>query len=246
MNLRKEARICLTQPLYSIGPGPGLAEARASRELENDRRVEAIYQAHPRLREIDRQLRATAAQIMAATFRRGGDPSAAIAEIRAQNLALQQEREWILESEGIDEARSPAEPVCTVCGGSGYVGARMCECLKELCRQEQKKELSSLLGGRESFDAFRLDYYPADFDPKLGASPREQMQYTLLKCRRYARDFSADSPSLLFPAGRAWEKPFSPPPLPEPWQTAAFPWSTRLPAKSSQILRRKNSGTAYI
>lgn len=185
-----------------------LAEARASRELENDRRVEAIYQAHPRLREIDRQLRATAAQIMAATFRRGGDPSAAIAEIRTKNLALQQEREWILESEGIDEADLRPEPVCTVCGGSGYVGARMCECLKELCRQEQKKELSSLLGGRESFDAFRLDYYPADFDPKLGASPREQMQYTLLKCRRYARDFSADSPSLLFSGGTGLGKTF--------------------------------------
>ena len=26
-------------------------------------------------------------------------------------------------------------PICDNCGGSGYVGTTMCECLRELCRQ---------------------------------------------------------------------------------------------------------------
>ena len=144
-----------------------LDEARIGRELENDRRIRAIYDAHPRLAEIDRQLRSTMAQVMAATFRNGEDPTAALAEIRQKNLALQREREWLLESEGIDEADLTATPICTTCGGTGYIGARMCECLRELCRQEQKKELSSLLGGRETFESFRLELYPDAVDPKL-------------------------------------------------------------------------------
>ena len=33
-----------------------VAQARADQETENDRRIRAIYDAHPRLREIDREL----------------------------------------------------------------------------------------------------------------------------------------------------------------------------------------------
>ena len=47
----------------------------------------------------------------------------------------------ILESENIDPEDLEREPVCRLCGGSGWRGAVMCECLQELCRQEQKKVL---------------------------------------------------------------------------------------------------------
>lgn len=185
-----------------------LAEARSDRELENDRRIRAIYDAHPRLQEIDRQLRSTAAKVMAVAFQKGQDPTEAMAKLKEENLSLQREREWILESEGIDESDLKAEPICTVCGGSGYVGERMCECLKELCRQEQKKELSSLLGGKESFDGFRLDLYPDELDPNLGASPRALMQVVYRRCRRYAAEFSTRSPSLLLSGGTGLGKTF--------------------------------------
>ncbi|MCI8526522.1 MAG: ATP-binding protein [Oscillospiraceae bacterium] len=185
-----------------------LAQAREQRDQENQRRIAAIYRAHPRLREIDRQLRTTAAQIMRAAFTQGGDPALAVEEVRRHNQALQQEWDRILASEGIGVAELRAEPVCTACGGTGYVGAWMCECLRELCRQEQKKELSSLLGGRESFETFRLDYYSDAPDPHTGISPRTVMQKVLRKCRKYAEQFSASSPSLLFSGGTGLGKTF--------------------------------------
>lgn len=74
----------------------------------------------------------------------------------------------------------------------------MCDCLRELCRQEQKKELSQLIGsGRESFDRFRLDVYSSEFDPKLGASPRTLMQYIYNNALHYARTFTPESGSIL-------------------------------------------------
>lgn len=186
-----------------------LAAARANRDQENDRRIAAIYDAHPRLREIDRQLRATVAQVMAAAFRRGEDPTETVEQMRKANLELQRERAWILESEGIDEADLKAEPICAVCGGTGYVGERMCECLSELCRQEQKKELSSLLGGKESFDGFRLDLYPDTADANLGGySARAVMQHVYERCRRYAAEFTAHAPSLLLSGGTGLGKTF--------------------------------------
>ena len=65
----------------------------------------------------------------------------------------------------------------------------------------QKKELSSLLSGKETFDSFRLDFYPTEIDPAWGVSPRQLMQITFQHCKRYAREFTRKSPSLLFTGG---------------------------------------------
>lgn len=175
-----------------------LAQAKQQHDDETRSRIAAIYAQQPRLRQIDLSLRQTAARVMAVSFRRGEDPSAAMAELKKENLALQQERDWILESNDIDPDDLAETPLCPHCGGNGYVGAVMCDCLRELCRQEQKKELSQLIGsGRESFDRFRLDVYSSEFDPKLGASPRTLMQYIYNNALHYARTFTPESGSIL-------------------------------------------------
>ena len=176
-----------------------LDEAREQNEQDSQARIAAIYDRLPRLREIERELRKTAARVCAASFRAGEDGAQAIQHLKEENLDLQREREWILESNDIDPDDLEPAPICPVCSGTGWRGAVMCDCLKELCRQEQKKELSSLLGtGRESFDRFRLDVYPDAYDPSLGTSPREVMRSLLSKAVRYAQNFSPASGSLLF------------------------------------------------
>lgn len=185
-----------------------LSQAKEDCEAESAARVEEIYGKYPRLREIDRAMRQSVAKAVSVAFRKGEDPAAAIEAIKEENLALQQEREWILEAADLDETALEPTVVCSHCGGSGYVGAAMCECLRELCRQEQKKELSSLLGGREHFELFRLDVYPTETDPTFGVSPRQLMQTTFTRCRNYAREFSLKSPSLLFSGGPGLGKTF--------------------------------------
>lgn len=185
-----------------------LAQEKADHESESNARIEAIYRQYPRLREIDRGMRQSVAKAVAVAFRKGMDTTKAIAAIKEENLALQREREWILEANELDESALEPSVICPHCGGSGYVGAVMCECLRELCRQEQKKELSSLLSGKEHFDLFRLEYYPMEPDPQTGVSPRMLMQNTFQHCRRYAREFSRKSPSLLFTGGPGLGKTF--------------------------------------
>ncbi|MBQ3356939.1 MAG: ATP-binding protein [Oscillospiraceae bacterium] len=186
-----------------------LEQAKAEQERENDAHRKDAYARYPRLEEIDRELRLTMTQLMASALRQGEDPSQAIAQIRDRNLALQREREWILEAGEFEEGYLDDAPVCTKCGGLGYVGSQMCSCLRELCRQEQKKELTSLLGsGRETFDSFRLDVYPDAYDPKLGASPRQLMKSNFNICRRYAQSFGPGSGSLLFSGATGLGKTF--------------------------------------
>ena len=184
-----------------------LAEARADRESENQEHLARAYAQVPRLREIDRQLRQTMACAVQAVFSKGGDVERAVNEAKEANLALQREREALV-AMYFEEGYLDDSPICDRCGGTGYLGSTMCECLAELCRQEQKKELSLLAGGRESFNQFRLDYYPDRYDPKYGASPRAIMEKNFQTARRWASTFCESSGNLLFIGGTGLGKTF--------------------------------------
>ena len=166
-----------------------LAQARADRESENQEHLARAYAQVPRLREIDMQLRRTMALAAQAAFAKGGDVQETIGAVRQANLALQRERAGLVAAH-FEEGFLDDSPICDRCGGTGYLGSHMCECLAELCRQEQKQELNLLAGGRESFSQFRLDYYPDRYDPKFGASPRAIMERNFKICRTYALTFT--------------------------------------------------------
>ena len=184
-----------------------LAAAKADRESENQQHLAAAYDRVPRLREIDRQLRMTMAMAAQAAFTRGGDVMAMMNEAKEKNLSLQREREYLVNTY-FEEGYLEDSPICGRCGGSGYVGATMCECLTELCRQEQKKELTFLNVGRESFDQFKLEYYPDRVDPKLGVNIRAVMERTYQTCRKYAFGFTERSGNLLFSGDTGLGKTF--------------------------------------
>lgn len=184
-----------------------LAQAKEDRESENRQHLAAAYARVPRIQEIDIQLRRTMAQAAQAAFLQGGDGRELLEKARLENLELQQERA-ILAMENFEEGYLDDSPICDKCGGSGYIGSNMCECLTELCRQEQKKEVSVLSGSREAFNQFRLDYYPDRIDPKYGASPRTIMERNLKICRTYALTFAPSAGNLLFVGGTGLGKTF--------------------------------------
>ena len=184
-----------------------LAEAKADRESENRQHLQEAYEKIPRLREIDRQLRITMAQAAQAAFAGGSSFGESMEKVRDRNLALQQERKN-LAAMYFEEGYLDDSPICDICGGSGYVGSNMCECLRELCRQEQKKELTFLNVGHEAFNQFRLDYYPEWYDPKYKVIPRQVMEKNFQKVKNYATFFSMESGNLLFVGGTGLGKTF--------------------------------------
>ena len=184
-----------------------LAQAREDRASEDRQHLAEAYERVPRIREIDRELRMTMAQAAMAAFQAGTDGKKELEAVRDKNLALQQERAKLVAA-NFEEGYLDETPICDKCGGTGYVGANMCECLRELCRQEQKKEVSILSGSRDSFGSFRLDYYPDRVDPNYGVSPRTVMEKNLRECKNYAVFFSDKSESLLLSGNPGLGKTF--------------------------------------
>ena len=177
-----------------------LAQQKADAESRNAAKLQQAYSQQPRLRQIDTNLRLTMAKAAQTIFSQGGDAAQVMEQVKAENLALQEERTLLVQTcfaPGFLEE----ETVCKHCGGTGYLGAVMCSCLAELCMQEQRKELGAVFSGNENFDNFRLDYYPDTVIPQLKLSARSVMERNLDTCRRYARTFSAHAGNLLMNGG---------------------------------------------
>ena len=173
-----------------------LAQRRADRDSENAYRLQQAYETVPRLKEIDTQLRSTVAVAAQLAFSQGSDIETALASVKEKNLVLQAERDR-LEAAHFAPGYLNNEPICTVCGGSGYIGSAMCDCLKAICLQEHRKELGAIFCGSESFETFSLEYYSEAVMPQVKTSPKAIMQRNLDYCRSYARNFRPDAGNIL-------------------------------------------------
>lgn len=178
---------------------------RASQRLAGERRAREesqaalrsrLYAQIPELSDIDRQLRGTMIDLITSSLRKGGDPSPALQVLRDKNMDLQVRQAQLLREAGYPADALDDVPACKACGDTGWVGSRMCSCLKALCAEEQVKELSKLLDlGEQSFDSFSLDWYSPLPWPGESVTPRENMEFIRDFCRNYAQKFG----KFLFP-----------------------------------------------
>lgn len=194
------------------------ASARLARrkEIRERRRwdlEQELYRRQPRLRELDRAIGGTMAELAGLAI--SGKPIQAdgpeIADIRRRNLELQAQRAELLHTLGYEPDALDPTPICTKCGDSGWAGAEMCTCLKELCAQEQMKSLTALLNltDEQNFDRLRLDVYSDQPWKGEDRSPRENMKRVVTVCEGFARRFP-DYPlhNLLLSGGTGLGKTF--------------------------------------
>lgn len=174
---------------------------RVAAEQESRRRRDDFYAACPRAAEIERMLSHTAVQAAKAVLG-SGNSGEILAKLKENNLALQEERRQLLASAGLPEDYLQPHYQCPKCEDTGYIDGMMCSCLKELLRKEAYRRLNdSTPLSLCTFDSFSLSYYPDTSDSPDRPSPRAQIGKILSYCRRYAANFSPDSPSLLMQGG---------------------------------------------
>lgn len=161
-------------------------------EEEAARRTAELHQKSPALRALDRELSKTGIKIAMAALGTGEEYKEKLAAVEKENLELQARRAAILAELGYpaDYTKPPYE--CHKCNDSGFVGTKMCECMRRdlVLAAFESSGIGALLR-TQSFDSFQLEYYPA-------GEERELMGRNLALLRDYAESFNTQSDSLIF------------------------------------------------
>ena len=187
-----------------------MREQREQRERERYALRQRLNRAYPQLPRLDAALRGTMAELAELAVSGPADIGKKLEELKARNLALQQERAGLLAQAGYSPEALDDTPACPKCRDSGWVGTSMCTCLKELCAQEQIRALTALLNltDEQSFDQLRLDIY-SDQPWNGKRSPRETMERVIGACESYARQFpDFEEKNLLLSGGTGLGKTF--------------------------------------
>lgn len=165
-------------------------QAQRDKQKQYNMLLAAAYAANPRLKEIDREHAAVGASLVNAALSGGK----MLDDLKKHASALTLEKKLILEKAQVKE---PA-PDCTLCGDTGYIGGKICDCVKRKAAEIMLSALSEEMPLKSSrFDNFNLNYYK-DEDGKNG-NPRRRMTAILKVCREYVIGFDPKkSKNLLF------------------------------------------------
>lgn len=164
------------------------SEALKQKNARRNMLLSAAYTTNPRLNEIDRELSYIGAQIAITAL--SGD-SEKIAVLKKNSTVLSKEKKAILKKEMVEDI----EYDCPICQDSGYVGGKICDCVKKLATEILLSDLKKQMPLDEcKFENFDLNYYSKD-----GENARKRMTSILKLCMEYVNNFNPyASQNLLF------------------------------------------------
>ena len=170
--------------------------ASAKAEIEN-RRLNAIATAEERnkelaivsdeIREIDRELTGTGLLLFKVAC-----SGQSIDRVRERNQELMRKRRETLVRLGYPEDYTDVHYTCPECSDTGYIGTKMCNCLKQIIIM--KNIHSSGMGNlidKQSFENFNLELY------KDNAENYSRMQRNLRIAKAFADNFGRHHDNLL-------------------------------------------------
>lgn len=153
-----------------------------------------VYEKVPEIKEIDYELSSTGLQILAASLEGKDGLEERINKIKEKNLALQEKRRLLLTENGFDANFTDLRYDCPACADQGYVGERMCSCLRRalITKQLESSGVGQLISN-QSFDNFSLEMYSEDIRPHMACLFED--------LREYAGEFDQNSQNIIFVGG---------------------------------------------
>ena len=112
------------------------AAQRSDRELSHARMVRELNERFPRLEEIEREISSCGLLLVENVMKGGDSVEENVLKIKHRVKSLRAERAAILEANGLPSTTSDARYACEACADTGYIGSEMCECLREIYREE--------------------------------------------------------------------------------------------------------------
>lgn len=176
-------------------------ERRSNAERRAEEIKEEIYEKIPRVKEIEKELQSISINAARAALS-GGNAKELILMLKAKSDELRGELKKLIVAEGYAEDAMEVRYNCPVCSDKGMVEQNnvktvFCQCFLDLlkeCACDEVNNLSPL--NLSKFEDFDLSYYSEE-DTAEGVNPRRRMTQILNYCKAYAKNFKADTRSIL-------------------------------------------------
>ena len=167
-------------------------------EKELEVRKSIFYAKFPRAQKIETEIASLSIKT-ARTVIKGGNVKKELLELKKQNESLKEELKELIYNAGYPEDYLKLKYACKQCKDEGYIDGKMCECMKNLLKQEVYNSVNKVSRLRDStFSKFSLKYYPNYSVNENEKNAKEHMAKVLEYCKNYAKNFSSNSESLLF------------------------------------------------
>lgn len=178
-----------------------IKEEYATKHLVAERAAELrraeVHAALPEVARIDARLAGTGLALMGAALEDKQQREARFASLREENLRLNAERDRLLVAAGYPADYTDVKYDCPACSDSGYVGIRMCDCMKKALTLAgfESSGIARLLE-TQTFQNFSTDFYRER--PEIHRAMCGLFDFT----RAYAEEFDpATSENLLMMGG---------------------------------------------
>lgn len=179
MDIREE-----TKKIFDEYAGKALRAQKRADEIKAE-----LHRSSPELKALDARLRGIGPRLFAESLKGGDDLADRLAALRKENEVLLTERAALLTRLGVPADVTDPHYECEKCRDSGYIGDKMCSCLKNRLTAARMK--CSGIGGlieRQSFENFDLSLY---------GEQAQAMKPVFEKCRDFAETFDKTSENLL-------------------------------------------------
>ena len=156
-------------------------------EREADSRRQKIHLLLPELAEIDRKLSRVGVELMSiAIMSNDAEKERKFAEFRKKTDELNKKRGELLVAAGYPADYTDVKYDCEKCSDSGYIGIKMCDCMREalIMAGYESSGIAELLR-TQTFENFSLDYYKSNSDS------HKMMERIFAFAKSYAENFKS-------------------------------------------------------
>lgn len=176
------------------------AEKSLRAEEAADARRAELQLAIPELREYDKKLSDVGLRVMKIALDQG-DTKAGIEKLHQEQAKLAAAKAKLLKANGYAEDYAEPKYECEKCRDTGYIGIKMCECMRRrLLECEMESSGLSGLFRKQSFETFSLDFFRND--PATYAIMERNLQNAKLYAEHFSMQKGYSMPtSLLFLGG---------------------------------------------
>lgn len=166
-----------------------------------------VYDAIPRIREIDAEVSSLSAAQAKRAIR---GEALSMTEYKKQLAALKEEKMALLKQGGFPEDYLELTYTCPKCRDTGYIDNQKCSCYLQAATDllYNQSGLAGILQ-KENFETLSYTYYSKDEQyAKHGRTVYENMSMIIEACKKYVADFPSAKGNLLFTGSAGCGKTF--------------------------------------